>query len=87
MTTKTTPPKAAPLYDCPQGHTAVRAGCEACPACGVNLALAAVGVNKSIGQRLLEIVAARECRVEVVSRPKHGSTFAVDLPIASPARS
>ena len=42
MSTKPSLPQTAPLYHCPQCRTAVRAGDKACPACGVNLALAAV---------------------------------------------
>ncbi len=42
MTTKAPLPQTAPLYHCPQCRTPVRAGDKLCPACGVNLALAAV---------------------------------------------
>lgn len=35
-------PTTAPLFSCPQCHTAVRAGDRTCGRCGVNLALAAV---------------------------------------------
>ena len=42
MTTKAPLPQTAPLYHCPQCRTPVRASDKICPACGVNLALAAV---------------------------------------------
>ncbi len=186
MTTKIPLPQTAPLYQCPQCRTPVRASDKTCPACGVNLALAAVlaerqtlvnrpadtlppladlprfgeflvrqgylspnqlqagltrqreaatlGVTKTIGQVLLEmgvvtrdqsdtgqgispeqlghifqpfhqvpaeagqvvdgtglglalvkrIVEAHESKVEVISRPKQGSTFAFDLSMATP---
>lgn len=42
MTPKVPLPQTAPLYHCPQCRAAVRASAKTCPACGVNLALAAV---------------------------------------------
>jgi hypothetical protein len=42
MTTQAPLPQTAPIYHCPQCRTPVRAGDKSCPACGVNLALAAV---------------------------------------------
>jgi signal transduction histidine kinase len=42
MSTQPQLPQTAPLYHCPQCRTPVRAGDKICPACGVNLALAAV---------------------------------------------
>jgi signal transduction histidine kinase len=47
-------PETAPIFSCPQCHTPVRASDTACPACGINLALAAVlaeGYTRAIPTR------------------------------------
>jgi signal transduction histidine kinase len=64
MTAQTSLPQTAPLYHCPQCRTPVRAGDKTCPACGVNLALAAV---------LAE-------RQTLVSRPAAGPPRMADIP-------
>ena len=52
MTSKTPLPQTAALYQCPQCQTPVRANDKICPACGVNLALAAVlAERQTLGSR------------------------------------
>ena len=52
MTSKTPLPQTAALYQCPQCRTPVRANDKICPACGVNLALAAVlAERQTLGSR------------------------------------
>ncbi len=64
MATQPQLPQTAPLYHCPQCRTPVRAGDKVCPACGVNLALAAV---------LAE-------RQTLASRPTGAASGRADLP-------